>query len=169
MEEVSARDIVLYPARSKMALLALGGLLFVLCAPVVWLTGGLLLRAVAVLDVLFFGFCTAFALGRLLHPRPSLVIDDVGVTDNASAIGAGLIRWEEIVGVEMTAMGTNRFLVLIVKDPEAVLARQPRYRRAAMRANVGMIGSPVAIPGHMTGSLEDVLRHIQSRLAEHGA
>ncbi|MGI4789132.1 MAG: STM3941 family protein [Janthinobacterium lividum] len=159
-------DIVLYPARWKMALIALGGLLFVLCAPLLWATGDPFIRVVAVADVLFFGFCALFALGRLLRPRPSLVIDERGITDNASATGAGFIAWDEIAAVGMSSMGANRFLVIIPHDTEAILARQPSFKRKIMVANMGLLGSPVAIPGHTTMPLEEIMRHVQARLAE---
>ena len=159
-------DLVLYPSRWKMALISLGGLLFVLCAPLLWSTRDIFFRAVAVIDVLFFGFCALFALGRLLRPRPSLVLDQRGITDNASATGAGFIAWEEIAAVGMSSLGVNRFLVIIPHDTEAILARQPSLKRKIMAANMGLVGSPVAIPGHTTMPLEEIMRHVQARLAE---
>ncbi len=165
-EPTPSPDIVLYPSRWKMTLIALGGLLFVLCAPLLWATGDLFIQAVAVIDVLFFGFCALFALVRLLRPRPSLVLDQRGITDNASATGVGFIAWEEIAAVGMSRMGVNRFLVIIPHDTEAILARQSSFKRKIMAANMGLVGSPVAIPGHTTMPLEEIMRHIQARLAE---
>lgn len=165
-EPTTYPDIVLYPSRWKMALLALGGLLFVLCAPLFWSAGDIFLRGWAVVDVLFFGYGFVFALGRLLRPRPSLVLDQRGIMDNASATGAGFIGWEEIAAVGMSSVGMNRFLVIIPHDSQAILARQPLLRRALMAANMGLVGSPVAIPGHTTMPLEEIMRHIQARLVE---
>lgn len=159
-------DITLYPSRWKMALSGLGGLLFVLCAPLLWTSGDLFIRAVAVADVLFFGYCALFALGCLLRPRPSLVLDQRGITDNASATGAGFIAWEEIAAVGLTNFGTNRFLVIIPHDTQAILARQPPLKRKIMAANMGLVGSPVTIPGYTTMPLEEIMRHIQARLAK---
>ena len=31
-----------------------------------------------------------------LHPKAALELDDIGITDNASAVGAGHLRWAEI-------------------------------------------------------------------------
>ena len=165
-EPATSPDLVLYPSRWKMALISLGGLLFVLCAPLLWSTGDLFVRAVAVVDVLFFGFCALFALGRFLWPRPSLVLDQRGITDNASATGAGFIAWDEIAAIGMSSMGVNRFLVIIPRNTEAILARQPLFKRKIMAANMGLVGSPVAIPGHTTMPLEEIMRHVQARLAE---
>ena len=165
-EPTTHPDIVLYPSRWKMTLLALGGLLFASCAPLLWITGDIFFQVVAVIDVLFFGYCAFFALVRLLRPRPSLVLDERGITDNASATGAGFIAWEEIAAVGMSSMGVNQFLVIIPHDTEAILARQPSFKRKIMVANMGLVGSPVAIPGHTTMPLEEIMRHVQARLAE---
>lgn len=156
-------DIVFYPSRGKMLLLTLGCFLFVATAPLVWTTGSLFLRAIAVVDVLFFGFGILCALRRLLNPSPALVIDSEGVVDTASAVGAGLLRWEEIESVAITEMGINRFLVIIPRDPSTVLARQPWLKREVMRANIGMVGGPVTIPENaLSVSLEEVLMYLQN-------
>lgn len=158
-------DLVLYPKPRNMALVALGSLLFVLGAPLLWSIGSLFLRALALADVLFFGACAVFALGRLLRPRPALIIDERGITDNASAVGAGFIGWKEIAGAGIS-LGTSRFLVIVLHNPEVVLARPPLLKRKVMAANLGLVGSPVAIPGHMTMPLEKILEHIQAKLAD---
>ena len=158
-------ELVVYPSRWKMALVVLGGLMFVLCAPLVWNAGGIFLRTLAVADVLFFGLCTLYALSRFLRPRPSLIVDDAGLTDNASGLGAGRLSWDEVEGVGIVTFMEKRFLVIFPWDPDAVIARQPAYKRVAMRANLGMIGSPVIIPGHTTMPLEEMLAQVQTRLA----
>ena len=134
-EDRSKPDIVLYPSRWKMALLALVGLLFVWCAPLLW-------------------------------PRPALVIDALGVTDHASAVGAGFIGWEEIESVAVSSFGESRFLVIVPHDARAILARQPPLKRVIMAINSGLVGSPIALPGTLSLPLEEVAAHLQARLEE---
>ena len=107
-------DIVLYPSRWKMALIALGGLLFVLCAPLLWtrrrpLSSGRWPSPMCCSSA--SAPCSPWAAcsGR---DRPWSWTER-GVTDNASATGAGFIAWEEIAAVGLTGFGTNRFLVII--------------------------------------------------------
>lgn len=116
--------------------------------------------------MLFFGYCALFALGRLLRPRPSLIIDGRGITDNVAATGVGFVAWEEIAGVGMSGTGMSHFLVVIPHDAEAILARQPPFKRIILRANMGLVGNPVAIPGTLPISLAEVLGIIQARLAQ---
>lgn len=148
-----------------MVLLAVSSLLLVLCAPLLWNTGSLFVRTWAVADVLFFGSCVLLALERLLEPRPVLIIDNLGIADNASAVGAGFIAWEEIAGASLRDLGASRFLVTSLRDPRAVLARQSPIRRGVMAANSGIVGSPVTIPGNTTTPLEEIREHVRARLA----
>src|SRR6185436_15541060 len=46
-----------------------------------------------------FSLALIYVCYRLLRPRPSVIINQEGIVDNASALGAGLIRWEEIEGM----------------------------------------------------------------------
>jgi hypothetical protein len=167
-----SKELVLYPARWKMGLLALGSLVFVLTGVFLWVVGGApsgaFLRGICIADWLFFGFCFLFATSRLISPRPSLVLDDRGLTDNASAVGAGLVRWEEITGVVMVEMGITRYLTVEVRDPEAVLARQPTLKRWVMTANQSLGTSPITIPGALPISLDELAELITARLAVDG-
>lgn len=158
-------DIVLYPSRWKMALLTVGSLLYVVGAPLMWTTGNLLIRAVAVAGILFFGYGFFFAAGRLLRPCPSLIIDERGITDNVSATGVGFVAWNEIADVTIGGMGMSRFTVVVPHDPEAILARPSPIKRSVMRANMGLVGSPITIPGSLPISLDEVLAIIEARLA----
>lgn len=165
-------DVILYPSRWKMALLALGSLVSVLMGVILWTIsgtpGGAFLRAICIGDWLFFGYACVFAAGRLLLPRPSLILDERGVTDNASAVGAGLVRWNEITGVEIVERGFTRYLTMQVRDPEGVLARHPAVKRWVMRANWSLGTSPVTIPGTLPISLDELARMIGARLQDHG-
>ena len=158
-------DIILYPSRWKMLLLTLGSLLFVLCGPLLWTHGDVFIQCVAVADVFFFGFCGVFALGHLLWPRPSLVISASGITDNASAVGAGFIGWDEIAAVSIESFHASQFLVIVPHDPQAILARQPLPRRWLMAANMGLVGSPITIPNYAAMPLEEIERQIGMRMA----
>ena len=89
------RRVVVYPSRSKQVLLTVGAVVFVLLGAWLITLGGL--RAVAgVAAVLVFGLFGVLLARRLADPSPALVIDRDGLHDNASALGAGLIRWPEV-------------------------------------------------------------------------
>ncbi len=151
-----------------MALLALSSLLFVLSTSGL-AHGALFIQLIAVIGILFFGYAFVFAAGRLFKPRPSLIIDGRGITDNVAATGAGFVTWEEIAGVGISGTGMSHFIVVIPHDAEAILARQPPFKGSVLRANMSLVGSPVAFPGTLPMSLAEVLSHIQARLKDSNA
>ncbi len=102
-----------------------------------------LVFAAGAATVLFFGF----SLGRLLYRRrPILEVGPEGMVDHASALGAGIVPWEEVEGVGVRRFLGQRFLAVRVRDPRALLARQGPAKRWAMRFNQRITGAPINVP-----------------------
>jgi len=91
------------------------------------------------LAVPFFGFCSVIFIQRLFHGRPELVLDDAGVDH----VSLGRFGWDEIAAVrirEQRVRNTSqRFIELVLHDPDAYLARAPGLvrRTASMNARLG--------------------------------
>src|SRR5918993_1464443 len=98
-------EVVIYPKKVKLLAIAVGSLVIVLL-------GFYLARNRAALGlppwaivitsyagIPFFGLCLAYAIYRLCIPKPAVIISDEGIFDNASAVGAGMLRWEEVAEV----------------------------------------------------------------------
>jgi len=106
-------DIVIFPSRKKLVLIAVGAFVFIAIGvfiirkpEIFWIVrvlGGYL-------GVAFSGICLGYAIFRLIKPKPSLVINDEGVFDNASAVGAGMLKWSEIDEVKISSFMGQRFL-----------------------------------------------------------
>jgi len=90
-------------------------------------------------------FAVFFAL-RLLWTAPMLVIDDQGFTDNASAASAGFIAWREIDRIEFTTVLQQEYLAIHAVDVDSILARCNRLKRALMRINGKLAGTPFMLP-----------------------
>jgi hypothetical protein len=67
-------------------------------------------RWIGIASVVFFWFLYAFAVARLVQPTPALVIHPSGIFDNASALSAGFLLWDEIAGVYVAKLKNQRFL-----------------------------------------------------------
>lgn len=152
-------DIVIYPDKRYLLALAAGCLL---------LTGGSIYLIIYGYDVSgrdsvgqFFKAITPgiFYIGvpmfsllliyicyRLLHPMPSVIINQEGIFDNASLFGAGMLRWEEIENMFVYQIMDSKFLGLVPADPETVIARQPAIKRFFFKMGKGMSPAPFAIP-----------------------
>ena len=160
-------DIVIFPSRKKLVLIAIGALgfvalgIFIIKKPEIYwvfrLLGGYL-------GVAFFGICLGYALFRLIKPVPSLVINDEGVFDNASAVGAGMLKWSEIAEVRISSFMGQRFLSIVPNNLEEILQRQNITKRWLMKANRGLVDSPFNVPETtLTLKLEEVLSLIDAR------
>ena len=100
---------------------------------------------------------------RLVKPRPSVIINQEGIFDNASAFGAGMIRWEEIESMFIYKIMENPFLGIVPVNLDTILARQSGIKRFLFRMNKGMSQAPFAIPqGGLPVSVEELLAEIQS-------
>ena len=84
---------------------------------------------------------------KLFDKKPGLIINDQGVFDNASGVAAGLVAWQDIVGLRTFNEANQRGLILIVKNPEFYLNRQKNFlKRKLMNMNNDKFDSPINIP-----------------------
>lgn len=112
----------------------------------------------------FFGAALAFALSRILRPRPVLVVDERGIVENGSALGAGCIAWDEIAEVTVAAMFTQRFLSIRLKPASALLERLNPLKAMIMRLNKWLLGCEVNVSANMLPvDPEDLVDEILSR------
>ena len=161
--------IVIYPSKKKLLLLALGAAAFVGFAIFMLLSPDPEfrdwdVRAAAIAGIVFFGLCLAYALWRLVRPTPALVIHPSGLFDNASALSAGFLRWDEISRIFVAQIKNQKFLAIAVKDVEGLLNRQTGVKAKLMKMNVRLAGTAVSIPANtLPISLEELIRHIQQK------
>lgn len=147
------REIRVHPAPTKVVKLLAMSVAFVLAG--LWLTGaiggydaryGAFDAIIGYAAIGFFGPCACYFVFRLLVRRPALVLHDDGIVDNASALSAGPISWDEVTDVGVTSYHSQRFLVLQVRDEAALLARQALLKRLLMRVNKRLGGALVWMP-----------------------
>lgn len=169
------KDIVIYPNRHYLMALAAACLLLVgACVyPLIYgydISGrdelGQFLKAVTpgifYIGAPLFGLFLIYVCHQLLRPKPSVIINQEGIFDNASLLGAGMIRWDEIKSVFIYKVMNNSLLGIIPVDIESVLARQSIIKRFLFRMNKGMSQAPFAIPDNsLPMSAEELLAKIQ--------
>jgi hypothetical protein len=166
----SMDDIILYPSKIKTFLVAIGALMFVLLG---FFLSSLansgyypswFMYAVAFSSISFFGLCFVYAVSRLLFPRPSVIISRDGIFDNASALGAGMLKWEEIAEIAPYKIGGYPALVIFPVDEEAVIARQSLIKRLILKISKCWTEATFSIPQiGLTVSVDELLRMIEER------
>jgi hypothetical protein len=102
--------------------------------------------AVCLASILFFGACLVAFVRKLASKEPLLVVDREGIVDRVSGIAAGRIPWEEIEDLRIRTVLSQRFLEICVRDPRALIARQPAFRRLMMHLNRWFSMGPVCLP-----------------------
>jgi len=164
--------MTIYPKKLRLALMLLVAMGFVIGAVQVLATHrgpALPTSAFALAAIVFFGACAAVIARKVFSERPSLCIDDKGLTDHASALGVGLIPWRDISGVQIVAASNQRFLQVNVHAPQAYLARANPLQRRMMALSQRVIKTDQVIflpQATLSVPLEDIARHIEQRLAE---
>jgi hypothetical protein len=160
-------EIVIYPSKFKTTLIAIGALSFAIAGIYLGFQGqelGLdicLLIVVSYLGTPFFTIVFIYSLYRLLKPTPAVVINQEGIFDNATAVGAGLLRWEEIAEVFLYEYQGQRMLGIKPVNLDEVLGRQPLLKRLLGRQSRRMVGAPFNIPETtLPVSAKELLDHI---------
>lgn len=160
--------LVVYPSRAKLVLYALGALAFVIAG--LWLGGFIgdmdlpfgLVVITTYIGVPFFGLCLLYVLYRLVVRKPSLIVSEEGIVDNASATGAGPVGWDEMAEIRPTDVSGKAMLGIVPHDEERILARQNPIKRAIMSINRNMTGFVILIPENaLPMSIDELLAAIQ--------
>ncbi len=160
-------ELVIPASRVKLIALAFGAGVFVIMGA--WMLSvasdeGPRFTAYGLAAVVFFGLCGLYAVRRLVRPEPAVIINRDGIVDNASALGVGLIRWNEIVRLREYRFKNQTFLGILPTDLDRLLAQQSAFKRTAIRANVALGADPINIPQVVLPMrVADLLREIEQR------
>jgi hypothetical protein len=97
-------------------------------------------------SILFFGLVAILVFKKLLNKEPGFVINSKGITDNSSGTSAGFIPWSEIDSFQITKVFTQKFIAIILKDPEHYLSKvEGKFKKRSMTLNYKSSKSPVNI------------------------
>ncbi len=138
-----------YPDKKRMALFSLGSFAFVAIGIWMILSGGWIEGIIGVISILFFGAALVFFLTRLLGRKPSLFINEEGIIDDSSYVSAGTIAWDEIEDIGITEYSGQQWISIKLRDPQAFLQKQPRFKRWLMNLNNTLVDAPIHISQEM--------------------
>ncbi len=101
---------------------------------------------IGLLSILFFGSCAFFILKKLRDNSPGLIITEEGVTYSPSATSVDFIPWEDVIAIEEIKISHQKFINLVLKDPQAYIDKQKSaFKRKTMKMNYNMCGTLVSI------------------------
>ena len=146
------KEIIIPLSRKKITLLFLGAMGFVaLCFWLIQVAetqtrfDPQFIKIVSVVGIIFFGLCGIYALAKFFDKEPGLVINDEGITDNSSAVCAGLIKWKNITNVVITEIYGQKILTIEVNNADEILSKQRGFKKMLMNLNKNYFSSPVQI------------------------
>ncbi len=91
---------------------------------------------IGIVGVVFFGVCLAFIVIRLIKPKHILIIDADGFTENSTAMAAGTrINWSEVQDIYLSSILTQKFICVVLKDPDAFMRKLPPIKKMMTKAN----------------------------------
>ena len=144
-------------SKTKIKLLIIGSLIFVGIG--IWILQAsvssvifpyafdkpLLGRIIGWVSTLFFGLTGAIGLTKYFDEKPGVILNSSGITDNSSGISAGFVPWSEVIGFGVFEINRQKMLVVLLKNPDKYIEVGNWFRRALIKANSKLTGSPIVI------------------------
>jgi hypothetical protein len=129
--------------------------------PIIILTSG-------ISAIIFFGYIAFSLFKKLPDNKPGLIINSEGVIDNSSGVSAGIVLWKDITEITTSNVMNQKFLMLIVKNPEEYINRQNGIvKRKAMEMNYKSYGSPISISANtLNTNFEELYELLQIKFTE---
>lgn len=151
------KDIIEIPlSKGKMTLTFIGAI--VLIAIGFWLVSNpptisnpifgnsTLILIIGITSIFLFGLAAVIIFRKFSNKKPGLIISNAGIVDNSSGVSAGIIPWSDIQDIKTAQVMSQRFLMIIVKNPQDYLDKvQNVLKKNAMKLNYKSYGSPIAI------------------------
>ena len=123
-------------------------------------------HAIGVLTTVFFGVGVVYSIPKLFDPSPGLVINEIGITDNSSALSAGLIPWSEITGFSVQTIHRQKLLHIHIKNPQRYVASCGPIKRLMINSGQRMGYSPIAISSNsLKIRFDDLVSLLERQLA----
>ena len=91
-------------------------------------------------------FATIQISRYLIGRGPAMVMDNAGIALHRNISSIHELHWSEITTLELRSHYSGAYLVIGLKDPEALIAKRGALGRWSMRQSKNMFGSPIRIP-----------------------
>ena len=129
----------------------------------------LLFYGAGIASLVVFGACAVVAVRKFFDDSPALVLNPAGLTDNSSAVSAGFVPWKVIQYIDIDHIQGQKFIAIVVENPEAYLARGNVLQRLLHRGNMRMTGTPINISSQaLKIKHQNLLALISAYFAEYG-
>lgn len=124
------------------------GFWFVLAPPTTYSSffGPTVIIIIGLISILLFGGIAILVIRKLFDPRPGLIIDEQGISDNSGGLSGGQILWQDIIDIQVLQIQRQRLILILIKNPQDYIDRQSNgWKRKLMAMNFRQYGTPLSI------------------------
>ncbi|MEH6631247.1 MAG: STM3941 family protein [Halopseudomonas aestusnigri] len=104
-----------------------------------------LIYGAGILCVTFFGYRGFIGVKQMFTSTPGLIFNKEGITDNSSGVSVGFIPWKDITDIKISQIVNQKFISIVVSDPEKYFKKGTRIQQLLNKGNIGMCGTPINI------------------------
>lgn len=160
-------EVLVMASSKKMVLVFIASLLVVLAS--VWVVSiqksSSVWGSVGMLMGFIFSVSMAYALFRLVKPKPAVIVNREGFCDRStSSSSRAFIRWTEVQEVFLYEYMGHRYLGVRLHEPERYIDQLATWKKPMIQANMNLVNSPINIPQSAVNVyLEQLLTMMQRR------
>ena len=110
----------------------------------------------------FFAVCAVacaysavIIIKRFANPKPLIVVDESGFTDNSNSNSVGFVPWRDVKRIYMVTMRHNKLIQVELEYPEEYLNRMGGLARKAAELNMNLGYQPISFSLNGTGKNPD--------------
>ena len=118
-----------------------------------------IVRLIGISGAVLLG-CIGFVLAKqLVSKKPGLVLNAEGFIDNTSGAAAGLVAWEDVVGLRDIKIGFFHFIAVMLHNPAKYVARPTKGASRQLFENyLNQYGTPLLLSTNMLQCTPDELK-----------
>lgn len=118
-----------------------------------------LVRAIGIGSAVLMAMLGFLFAKQMASKKPGLILNAEGFIDNSSDAAAGLVAWEDIIGLRDVRIGFFRFTAVLLHDPAKYIARPVKGATRRLFENYfTKYGSPVLLSTIMLQCTPDELK-----------
>jgi hypothetical protein len=138
--------------KTKILLLTLVAILFLFVGFWMWFTANsqwryetIYVKLIAVINIMICILFGSLCFAKLFDKKPGLVIDNHGITNNSTATGIEIIKWNDITDLSVEEVKRTKFILVYVKNPLEYINQSNFFKRFWMKQNYCFYGTPISI------------------------
>ena len=124
---------------------------------------------VGIIGLITFSIFLIFITYKLFQKNTGIHFNKDGFFDNSNATSAGFVKWEDVLKIEEAKVANQKFVLILVKNPEDYVKRQKSLvKRKLMASNMSFYESPIMISAnHLQINYDKLLELMKSQFEKY--